>query len=50
MKLSEFFLLTVAIALGAFAALAIWSVIVKTQVQAQLANNSSIGSIAGLLR
>ena len=43
MKIGQAFTLFVIVAAGVFAALAVWSIIVKDQVQAQL-NSSSTGT------
>jgi hypothetical protein len=49
MKKHEFFLLTLAIAAGSFAALIVWTLIVKNQVAATVQTAAAANPVASLL-
>jgi len=46
--MKDFFILLLAIALGSFIALIAWTLIVKSQVSAQLSTTSSVGGLLSL--
>jgi uncharacterized membrane protein len=48
MKPSEFFLLIMAVAIGAFLALIVWTLIVKSQISATVAGNSTVNTLLSL--
>jgi uncharacterized membrane protein len=49
MKARDFFILLIVIALGTFAALIVWSLIVKSQLQSATASNSTLNTVSNLV-
>ena len=49
MKARDFFILFIVIAVGTFAALIVWSLIVKSQLQTAANSNSTLSTVSNLV-